>query len=110
MKDEKVTISLSDVQHTVDNWIQTIGKGYFSELTNMVMLTEETGELARIIARRYGDQVAKNSDVISKEKMADEMADILWVLSALANQTGIDLTEAFQANLRKKQQRDATRF
>jgi NTP pyrophosphatase (non-canonical NTP hydrolase) len=91
----------------VDEWITTVGVRYFSELTNMAILTEEVGELARIMARRYGDQSEKESD--RHANLADEMADILWVLAALANQTGVDLSEAFQANIEKKTRRDADR-
>jgi NTP pyrophosphatase (non-canonical NTP hydrolase) len=91
----------------VDEWITTVGVRYFSELTNMAILTEEVGELARIMARRYGDQSEKESD--RQANLADEMADILWVLAALANQTGVDLSEAFAANIEKKTQRDADR-
>ena len=99
--------TLQSVQSQVDEWITTIGVRYFSELTNMAILTEEVGELARIMARRYGDQSEKESD--RQANLADEMADILWVLAALANQTGVDLSEAFQANIEKKTRRDADR-
>lgn len=99
--------TLRSVQAQVDEWITTVGVRYFSELTNMAILTEEVGELARIIARRYGDQSEKESD--RQANLADEMADILWVLAALANQTGVDLSEAFAANIEKKTQRDADR-
>lgn len=99
-------MTLSEAQQTVDNWIRTYGVRYFSELTNMACLTEEVGELARIMARRYGDQSFKAGE---KTDLADEMADILWVLLCLANQTGTDLTEAFRRNLEKKSRRDATR-
>ena len=99
--------TLAAVQSTVDEWITTIGVRYFSELTNMAILTEEVGELARIMARRYGDQSAKPSD--ANRDLGDEMADVLWVLAALANQTGVDLSEAFQRNLDKKTTRDADR-
>ena len=99
--------TLKSVQTQVDEWITTVGVRYFSELTNMAILTEEVGELARIMARRYGDQSEKESD--RKANLADEMADILWVLAALANQTGVDLSEAFQANIEKKTRRDADR-
>ena len=99
--------SLAEVQSTVDEWITTIGVRYFSELTNMAILTEEVGELARIMARRYGDQSEKPSD--ANRDLGDEMADVLWVLAALANQTGVDLSEAFQRNLDKKTTRDADR-
>lgn len=100
-------LSLSEIQQKVDNWIKTYGVRYFGELTNMVLLTEEVGELARIVARTYGEQSFKESD--KDKKLADEMADILWVLVCLANQTGVNLTEAFQQNLQKKTNRDATR-
>ena len=101
-------LTLKEIQEKVDKWIKEIGKGYFSELTNMVLLTEETGELARLIARKYGDQIAKEGDL--KKTMADEMADILWVLVCLANQTGVDLTDAFKKNIEKKTLRDSERF
>lgn len=103
-----VQISIKEAQSIVDKWITTVGGGYFSPLTNMAMLTEEVGEVARIIARRYGDQVAKESDV-SKD-LGDELADVLWVVLALANQTGVDLTAALARNLEKKNTRDAKRF
>ena len=103
----KPSPTLESVQTQVDEWLTTIGVRYFSELTNMAILTEEVGELARIMARRYGDQSEKESD--RNANLADEMADILWVLAALANQTGVDLSAAFQANLEKKTQRDADR-
>ena len=99
--------SLAQVQSTVDEWITTIGVRYFSELTNMTILTEEVGELARIMARRYGDQSEKPSD--AGKDLGDEMADVLWVLAALANQTGVNLSEAFERNLEKKTKRDAER-
>lgn len=100
-------MTLQQAQQQVDGWIKTVGVRYFSELTNMAILTEEVGELARIIARTYGDQSFKESD---KEKnMADEMADVLWVLICLANQTGVDLTDALQKNFEKKNIRDAER-
>ena len=99
--------TLADVQAQVDEWITTIGVRDFSELTNMAILTEEVGELARIMARRYGDQSEKPSD--AGRDLGDEMADVLWVLTALANQTGVDLSEAFRRNLDKKTQRDADR-
>ena len=100
-------MTLEQAQQQVDEWIKTVGVRYFSELTNMAILTEEVGELARIIARRYGDQSFKESD---KEKdMADELADVLWVVICLANQTGVNLTEALQKNFEKKNIRDANR-
>ena len=100
-------MTIRNAQDTVDQWITTVGVRYFNELTNMAMLTEEVGEVARIIARRYGEQSEKESD--KNKDLGDEMADVLWVLICLANQTGIDLTEAFQKNLDKKNSRDATR-
>jgi NTP pyrophosphatase (non-canonical NTP hydrolase) len=99
--------TLADVQATVDEWIRTVGVRYFSELTNLAILTEEVGELARIMARRYGDQSEKPSD--AGRDLGDEMADVLWVLVALANQTGIDLTSALHRNMDKKTQRDGDR-
>lgn len=99
--------TLKEAQASVDQWINTIGVRYFNELTNMAMLTEEVGEVARIIARRYGEQSEKESD--KNVDLADELADVLWVVICLANQTGIDLTEAFQRNLHKKSSRDADR-
>lgn len=100
-------ISIRKAQKMVDEWINTIGVRYFSELTNMVILTEEVGELARIMARTYGDQSFKNEEL--KLNLADEMADVLWVLVCLANQTGVDLTDAFIKNLDKKTKRDINR-
>lgn len=100
-------ITLTQAQANVDEWIRTVGVRYFSELTNMAILTEEVGELARIMARKYGDQSFKESD--KDKNMADEMADVLWVLICLANQTGVDLTDALQKNFEKKNVRDATR-
>ncbi|UOR05701.1 nucleotide pyrophosphohydrolase [Hymenobacter aerilatus] len=100
-------MTIEEAQKTVDQWIQTTGVRYFNELTNMAMLTEEVGEVARIIARQYGEQSFKESD---KDKvLADELADVLFVVICLANQTGVNLTEALQRNLLKKTQRDATR-
>lgn len=103
----KQTISISEAQQLVDNWIKTIGVRYFSELTNMAVLTEEVGELARIMARKYGDQSYKKSD--EKYDLGDEMADVLWVLICLANQTGVDLNAAFLKNVEKKSNRDKER-
>lgn len=99
-------MTLQEAQQQVDAWIKTYGVRYFSELTNLAVLTEEVGELARVMARRYGDQSFK---VGEHDNLADEMADVLWVLICLANQTGVDLTEAFAANLRKKTARDHDR-
>ena len=90
----------------VDNWISTYGVRYFSELTNMAILTEEVGEMARIMARKYGDQSFKEGE---KHELADEMADVLWVLMCIANQTGVDLTEALIKNIEKKTKRDKDR-
>ena len=98
---------LNVLQAQVDEWINTAGVRYFSELTNMAMLTEEVGEVARIIARRYGEQSEKESD--KAKDLGDEMADVLFVLICLANQTGINLQEAFEKNMAKKTERDATR-
>jgi NTP pyrophosphatase (non-canonical NTP hydrolase) len=100
-------MEIRQAQKEVDQWIKTIGVRYFSELTNMAILTEEVGELARIMARKFGDQSFKKNE--SPEALADEMADILWVLICLANQTGVDLSEAFQRNMEKKTLRDADR-
>ena len=99
-------ITIREAQEIVDNWIKTYGVRYFSELTNMAILTEEVGELARIMARKYGDQSFKEGE---KHNLGDEMADILWVLMCLANQTGIDLTEALKKNIEKKTSRDKNR-
>jgi NTP pyrophosphatase (non-canonical NTP hydrolase) len=100
-------MTINEAQQQVDEWIKTIGVRYFSELTNMAILTEEVGELARIMARKYGDQSFKKNE--TAEHLGDEMADVLWVLICLANQTGIDLTEAFKKNMDKKTIRDADR-
>ena len=99
-------MTISEAQSIVDEWIKKYGVRYFSELTNMAVLTEEVGEVARIISRKYGDQSFKETD---KKDLGDELADVLWVLICLANQTGVDLTDAFEKNLRKKTNRDKTR-
>lgn len=99
-------MTIREAQETVDQWIKTYGVRYFSELTNMAVLTEEVGELARVIARKYGDQSFKEGE---KDNLGDEMADVLWVLLCLANQTGIDLTEELKKNIEKKTRRDHTR-
>ena len=99
-------MTLEEAQKEVDSWIKTYGVRYFSELTNMTVLTEEVGELARVMARKYGDQSFKQGE---KDNLADEMADVLWVLICLANQTGVNLTEAFSQNLEKKTNRDKDR-
>ena len=100
-------MTIEEAQKAVDDWIKIYGVKYFGELTNMAILTEEVGELARIIARKYGEQSFKPSD--EKYSLADEMADVLWVLICLANQTGVDLTEAFRKNIEKKTVRDKDR-
>jgi NTP pyrophosphatase (non-canonical NTP hydrolase) len=100
-------ITIHQAQQQVDNWIKTIGVRYFNELTNLGILMEEVGELSRLMVRKYGEQSFKESD--KKNEMADEMADVLWVLICLANQTGVDLTEALQKNFEKKTKRDAER-
>ena len=99
-------MTLEEAQKEVDRWIKTYGVRYFSELTNMAVLTEEVGELARVMARKYGDQSFKQGE---KDNLADEMADVLWVLICQANQTGVNLTEAFRQNLEKKTNRDKDR-
>lgn len=100
-------ISIKEAQEQVDTWIKKYGVRYFSELTNMAILSEEVGEVARIISRKYGEQSFKAGE--SDKNLGDEMADVLWVLMCLANQTGVDLTEAFKKNIEKKTSRDKTR-
>ena len=100
-------MTLKQAQQDVDGWIKTVGVRYFSELTNMTILTEEVGELARIMARKYGDQSFKKSD--EGKDLGDEMADVLWVLICMANQTGVDLTDAMKKNFEKKNIRDGER-
>ncbi|MCU4162434.1 nucleotide pyrophosphohydrolase [Carboxylicivirga caseinilyticus] len=100
-------MNIADAQKQVDDWIKEFGVRYFSELTNMAILTEEVGELARVMARKFGDQSFKKNE--EKLELADEMADVLWVLICLANQTGVNLTEAFVKNLEKKTSRDKDR-
>lgn len=100
-------MTIEEAQAKIDNWIKTIGVRYFNELTNMTILTEEVGELARIMARRYGEQSEKESD--KGKDLGDEMADVLWVLICLANQTGVNLTEALEKNFDKKTIRDSDR-
>lgn len=107
LKLNAVEISLDKAQKTVDQWIKSVGVRYFNELTNLAILTEEVGELARIISRTYGEQSFKESD--KEANLADEMADVLFVLICLANQTGVDLTTAFQKNMEKKTLRDSER-
>jgi NTP pyrophosphatase (non-canonical NTP hydrolase) len=100
-------MTIEEAQNRVDEWIKTVGVRYFNELTNMAMLTEEVGEVARIIARKYGEQSFKDSD--KEKQLDDELADVLWVLICLANQTGVDLTAALERNLEKKNIRDGER-
>jgi NTP pyrophosphatase (non-canonical NTP hydrolase) len=104
---KKSFMTINEAQTTIDDWIKTTGVRYFNELTNMAMLTEEVGEVARIIARKYGEQSFKKSD--RENELADELADVLFVVICLANQTGVDLTDALKNNLNKKTNRDATR-
>ena len=99
-------VTLTEVQRQVDEWIQTYGVRYFNELTNMAILTEEVGELARVMARAYGEQSFKEGE---NPNLAEEMADVLWVLVCMANQTGVDLTEAWHSTIEKKTKRDNTR-
>ncbi len=103
----KNKLTLDEAQQQVDEWIKKYGVRYFGELTNLAILTEEVGELARVIVRKYGEQSFKKSD--ESANLADEMADVLWVLICLANQTGVDLTEAFEKNMQKKTSRDKDR-
>lgn len=100
-------MTIEELQQQVDQWITTTGVRYFSPLTNMAILTEEVGEVARIMARRYGDQSEKPSD--QGRDLGDELADVIWVVTCLANQTGVDLTKALERNFEKKSTRDATR-
>ncbi len=102
-----MAMTIQEAQQLVDGWISKYGVRYFSELTNMAVLTEEVGEVARIMARRYGDQSCKPGE--ADKSLADELADVMWVLLCIANQTGVDMTEAFKANIEKKTSRDATR-
>ncbi len=104
-------MTLADAQKTVDNWINTVGVRYYSELTNTAILMEEVGEVARLMARLYGEQSFKTKELetTAKDDLSDEMADVLFVLICLANQTGVNLTEAMGKNLEKKTQRDAVR-
>ena len=99
-------MTIEELQKTVDQWIKTYGVRYFSELTNMACLTEEVGELAKVMARKYGDQSFKEGE---NDNLADEMADVMWVLICIANQTGVDLTDALQKSIEKKTKRDKTR-
>lgn len=101
-------MTIREAQQAVDRWIKEVGNGYFSPLTNMAVLTEEVGELARVVSRTYGEQVAKPGDL--RHSLAEELADVLWVTLCLANQTGTDLTEALRAGLEKRYTRDRGRF
>lgn len=103
----RMDITIKEAQQQVDNWIRTVGVRYFSELTNLGILMEEVGELSRLMVRKYGEQSFKESD--KQKDIADEMADVLWVLMCLANQTGVDLTDALEKNFEKKNMRDANR-
>ena len=100
-------MTLDELQNTVDEWVKKYGVRYFNELTNMAVLTEEVGEVARVMARKYGEQSAKEGDL--DKSLADELADVIWVVTCIANQTGIDLTEALQRNIEKKTARDSER-
>jgi NTP pyrophosphatase (non-canonical NTP hydrolase) len=100
-------MTIQEVQDQVDQWIKSVGVRYFSELTNMAVLTEEVGELARLMARKYGDQSFKESD--KNSELGDEIADVFWVLVCIANQTGVNLTKEFQKNMEKKNSRDKDR-
>jgi NTP pyrophosphatase (non-canonical NTP hydrolase) len=102
-----MAMTIKEAQEAVDNWIRTYGVRYFSELTNMAVLTEEVGEVARIMSRRYGDQSFKEGE--NPDALAGELADVLWVLLCIANQTGVDMTEAFKATIEKKTSRDHDR-
>lgn len=106
MSSSESSPTIAEVQQIVHRWITTVGVKYFSPLTNMAILAEETGEVARIMARQYGDQSSKTDETLD---LADELADVLWVVAAIANQTGVDLSAAFLANLEKKTARDSTR-
>lgn len=106
IKTGKTTMTIKEAQEAVDQWVKTYGVRYFSELTNMACLTEEVGELARVVARKYGDQSFKKGE---QPNLGEEMADVMWVLICLANQTGVDLTEELQKSFEKKIKRDATR-
>ncbi len=105
--EQSAAISIQQAQEIVDQWITTVGVRYFSELTNLAILTEEVGELARIMSRKFGDQSFKTGE--NPEALSEEMADVLWVLICLANQTGVDLSQAFRKNLEKKTTRDKDR-
>ncbi|MDO5017198.1 MAG: nucleotide pyrophosphohydrolase [Porphyromonas sp.] len=102
-------MTLEELQQVVDRWITTYGVRYFDPMTNMAVLTEEVGEVARIMARLYGEQSAKPGEVITTDRLADELADLLWVITCIANQTGCDLTAAIDKNIAKKTERDKTR-
>jgi NTP pyrophosphatase (non-canonical NTP hydrolase) len=110
MENNNSDITIKEAQSLVDQWINTTGVRYFSELTNMAILTEEVGEVARLMARKYGDQSFKKGKAVDIDKqLEEEFADVLWVLIAMANQTGVDLTNAFKSNMEKKTERDKDR-
>lgn len=101
--------TLKEMQETVNQWIEAYGVRYFDPMTNMAILTEEVGEVARVMARLYGEQSAKEGEEINRERLADELSDLMWVILCIANQTGCDLTTAFKANIEKKSKRDKLR-
>ena len=107
MQSKPMSLTLAQAQENVDQWIRTVGVRYFNELTNLGILMEEVGELSRLMVRQYGEQSFKESD--KNRELSDEMADVLWVLICLANQTGVNLTEAMEKNFEKKSLRDADR-
>lgn len=101
--------TLEEVQEIIDQWIKEYGVRYFDPMTNMAILTEELGEVARIMARLYGEQSTKEGEVVSQERLADELVDLLWVIACIANQTGCNLSQAFERNIKKKTDRDYSR-
>lgn len=107
MQSNCATLTIAEFQQLVDSWIRSVGKGYFSPITNMAVLTEEVGEVARIMAREYGEQSWREG--ASKPELADELADVIWVVTAIANQTGVNLSDAIAKNIEKKTTRDCTR-
>lgn len=107
MQSNCATLTIAEFQQLVDSWIRSVGKGYFSPITNMAVLTEEVGEVARIMAREYGEQSWREG--ASKPELADELADVIWVVAAIANQTGVNLSDAIAKNIEKKTTRDCTR-
>lgn len=103
------SLTLEELQSVVDQWIHTYGVRYFDHLTNMAVLTEEVGEVARVMSRLYGEQSCKSGEEVTKEHLADELSDLLWVVACIANQTGCDLSQAFAKNIEKKTKRDRNR-